>query len=424
MHKAQFVLVVLMLPLLVGCTLFGETPTPLAWQPTSAPTAVSQEIRPTSTAPPLPSRTASPTATLTPTPTPSAPSPSPTPAITEQAISVEVPHAGQTVTNPIHIQGHATIYPFEGTFLARVYDSDERLIAEVPIMAQGEPGGPASFTAEVYYGGHPGAGRLAILELSPRDGSVVAVTSVALVLRGPPGGGLIEMPQPLEKVTLPIKLLARVARPDTDVSVTVRWQDGTQFAHEFHTLAGLDGRGLIIVPLDFVDNTHAQPSTQDGALMIHDLQGTLLAYQPVHILHPTDPRTMSTQVFWVKDGTVMPQPRQIPRTPGIGRASLELLLWGPVPQNPEGYTTALPLPADVLTYPGRGPEWGERVRLLDLRIVDRVAYADFSAELRAHAGGAEQVVLMRTQIEQTLLQFPTVDQVVITVEGQTGWLEP
>lgn len=335
-----------------------------------------------------------------------------------------MPHPGQAVTNPIYIQGRTATYPFEGTLLARVYDSEKQLVAEAPILAQGEPGSTASFKAKIYYGGRPGAGQLVILELSPRDGNVVASASVAITLLGFPGGGVIEMPQPLEEVTLPIKLMARVAQPGTDVNVTVRWQDGTQFTHIFRTLAGLDGRGLLVVPLDFVERSPRHPVTQDGAIMIHDLEGALLAYQPVRILHPTDSRTMPTQVFWIKHGAVVPQPLRIPRTPGIGRASLETLLWGPVPQNIEGYTTALPLPADVLEYPGRGPDWGERVRLLDLRIVDRVAYADFSAELRAHSGGAEQVVLMRTQIEKTLLQFSTVDRVVITVQGQTGWLEP
>ena len=133
---------------------------------------------------------------------------------------------------------------------------------------------------------------------------------------------------------------------------------------------------------------------------------------------------MATNVYWVVQEEVMAQRIRIPRTLGIGRASLDALLWGPAPGNPQAYTTALPTPEEVLNHPGRGTAWGERVRLKDLRIVDGVAYADFSGEILAHHGGAAQVLLMRAQIEQTLLQFSTVSQVVITVEGQPDMLEP
>ena len=57
-------------------------------------------------------------------------------------------------------------------------------------------------------------------------------------------------------------------------------------------------------------------------------------------------------------------------------------------------------------------------------LVDGVARADFSKELLANAGGAARMSLIRQQIEQTLLQFSTVNQVIITVEGQEGALGP
>jgi spore germination protein GerM len=57
--------------------------------------------------------------------------------------------------------------------------------------------------------------------------------------------------------------------------------------------------------------------------------------------------------------------------------------------------------------------------------VDGVATADFSRELRAYGGGSLRVMLIRKQISQTLMQFPTVHTVRIAIEGQTeGVLEP
>ncbi len=142
------------------------------------------------------------------------------------------------------------------------------------------------------------------------------------------------------------------------------------------------------------------------------------------VLHPGDANTLGVNVYWVRNEQVTPQPIRVPRTLGIGRASLEALLWGPVPNNLDGFQTAIPLPAEVLTAANRGADWDERVRVMGLTIINGVARADFSKELLANAGGAARMSLIRQQIEQTLLQFSTVKQVIITVEGQAGALGP
>jgi spore germination protein GerM len=112
---------------------------------------------------------------------------------------------------------------------------------------------------------------------------------------------------------------------------------------------------------------------------------------------------------------VQPEYRRIPRTQAVGTAALELLLEGP--QQP-GLSTSIPTPEEVQSYPGRQPDWGDRVRLLDLTIEDGVATANFSQEMRAYGGGSARVDMIRKQITQTLLQFPTVQEVRIAVEGE------
>jgi hypothetical protein len=57
----------------------------------------------------------------------------------------------------------------------------------------------------------------------------------------------------------------------------------------------------------------------------------------------------------------------------------------------------------VLSYLGRAPGWGVRVMLRSLSIVDSVATADFSKELKAYGGGSLRVMLIRQQIRQTLM---------------------
>ncbi|MCJ7550123.1 MAG: GerMN domain-containing protein [Anaerolineae bacterium] len=385
----------------------AATATPIAVAPTETATLILPSITPTS-APVLP-------------PTPR---PTDTPAPVDQVITLDMPAPGQTVENPLQLRGQVKILPFEGTLVIRIIDSSGQVAAEVPIIADGTIGGPATFEATVTYVGIPGPGRVEVLDISAKDGSIIAKATAQVTLAGLPVGRHIELPPPRADVTLPIRLLARVGAPGQDVNVRVTWDDGTQFSHVFPALAGLDGRGLLVVPLDVADPGFRHPPTQNGTIQIHTIEGSTLAWQPVRILAPDDPGTVGTNVFWVVDETVVAQQIRIPQTLGIGRASLEVLLWGPVPQNDSGYTTLIPGPEQVLAYGGRSPEWGERPELRDLTIENGIAYADFSLELSAHAGGAMLTSLIREQIEATLTQFSTVEGVVISINGVTGVLEP
>jgi len=363
--------------------------------------------------PPTTPPTATATATLPPTPTEPV-----------QTLTLTAPRDGMQVGNPVTVKGSAAIRPFEGTLVIRIVDAAGRVLAEKPTIAEGPIEGPAAFEETVLYGGAPGPARIEVLEISARDGSVVAKAGASVTLQGFPGGGVIESPQPQEEVTLPILLQARAGQPGEDLNVTVTWDDGSQFAHVLTARQGLDGHGLLIVALDQVEPSPLRPQTQSGAVEIHTLQGERLAWQPVRILSPYDPGTMSTNVVWIVGEGTVAQRIRIPRTLGIGKASLRALLWGPVPHNEAGFETAIPSPKEVLTYPGRGADWGERVQLNSLTIIDGVARADFSPEITAHAGGALVTSLIRKQIEETLLQFSTVDQVEITVDGQPDRLQP
>jgi hypothetical protein len=347
------------------------------------------------------------------------------PATPAQVISLEIPASNASVGNPLRIQGRTTLMPFEGNLVVRVYDAWGQLAAQTPIVAQGNYGGPATFEAEITYGGVPGAGKIEVVETSPKDGSVEAQTSVNITLQGLQGSGYVEMPGPLEQVTLPVRLLARVGQSGQQINITVTWEDGTQFARVLTTLPGRDGRGVAISALDWVsDPRPTQPATQNGHIQIHNLDGQLLVWQPIEILHPDDPGTIGTNVYWVINEEVVAEPIRIPRTLGIGRASLNALLWGPVPGNLSAYTTALPHPVDIIDYPGRTADWKEYIRVQDLTIIDGVARVDVSGEILAHMGGATGVLLIREQIAQTLLQFSTVNEVIITVAGQPDMLEP
>jgi hypothetical protein len=244
----------------------------------------------------------------------------------------------------------------------------------------------------------------------------------------PPAPARIELPAANQQVVLPLHILARGGQPGEQVTAMLTWQDGTRLTQVFTLLREADSQGLLIGNLDWVNRLHApQPRTQSATLELRRVDQTVLARQKVTVLSPNDQNTQEIKVYWTVSGAeeVQPQVRRVIRTARIGTAALEELLWGPPTISQVGFRTALPTPAEVLAYPGRGADWGPRVTLRSLNIVNGVATADFSPELRAYGGGSLRVKLIRDQITRTLTQFPTVQQVRIAIAGQTiDGLEP
>lgn len=107
---------------------------------------------------------------------------------------------------------------------------------------------------------------------------------------------------------------------------------------------------------------------------------------------------------------VFPANRTIPRTPAVGRAALEELLNGPTStERAQGFFTSLP----------------NSVRVQSLTIENGVARVDFNQALEQGVGGSCRVAAIRSQITQTLRQFPTVENVVITINRrEEGILQP
>ena len=122
----------------------------------------------------------------------------------------------------------------------------------------------------------------------------------------------------------------------------------------------------------------------------------------------TPGRTLSLKVYFAtvvnNDVQLVPVERTIPYTPQMGRASLDLLLAGPNEEEKRrGLQTSIPA----------------GVQVKGLRIENGVAYADFDQKLGEGVGGSLRVGTIRRQITQTLLQFSTVREVVISIDGRS-----
>lgn len=101
---------------------------------------------------------------------------------------------------------------------------------------------------------------------------------------------------------------------------------------------------------------------------------------------------------------VVPTSRQIPRAQQTARAALEELLKGPTEtETTRGFITSIP----------------SGVQIQRLVIENRTAIVDFDETLQSQVGGSCRVAAIRAQITQTLRQFDTVDQVVISINGRT-----
>ena len=102
--------------------------------------------------------------------------------------------------------------------------------------------------------------------------------------------------------------------------------------------------------------------------------------------------------------SVFPVERHVPETKTLGRVALEQLVQGPtLRERQEGYFTSLP--------PG--------VEIERLAIADGVAQAEFTETLEWGVGGSCRVLAIRSQIEKTLKQFPSVKEVIISIDGRT-----
>ena len=100
---------------------------------------------------------------------------------------------------------------------------------------------------------------------------------------------------------------------------------------------------------------------------------------------------------------VFPTNRQIPKTQAVARAAIEELLKGPTAQEQSaGYSTSLP----------------SNVKIQSLSIENGVAKIDFSKELEQGVGGSCRVSAIRAQITETLKQFKTVNEVIISIDSQ------
>jgi hypothetical protein len=109
-----------------------------------------------------------------------------------------------------------------------------------------------------------------------------------------------------------------------------------------------------------------------------------------------DPEISCNKVFAVE--------RQVPQTAAVARAALNWLLSGPTnAEKDAGFFTSI----------------NSGVKIQSLTIENGTAYVDFDEQLEYQMGGSCRVSAIRAQITETLKQFSTVKNVIISINGRT-----
>jgi len=96
--------------------------------------------------------------------------------------------------------------------------------------------------------------------------------------------------------------------------------------------------------------------------------------------------------------------RQVPKTLAVTKTAIEALLRGATQEEiNQGFVSNI----------------NSGVRIQKLIIENGVAKIDFDEQLEFQVGGSCRVAAIRAQITETLKQFPTVDSVLISINGRT-----
>ena len=222
----------------------------------------------------------------------------------------------------------------------------------------------------------------------------------------------VDAPSPGETVESPLRVDGQARGGwffEANFPVTLLQEDGSVVAEHYATAEG-EWMTDQFVPFSS-EILFSHPGPGRGWLVIHRANPSGLSEQEEEVRIPVrfgDTETMDVVVHFSREGEAdceetVAVPRVITRTDAPARAALEHLLAGPTStEREEGYFSAIPA----------------GVSIQRLTLDGGTAEVDLSEQLEAGSGGACRAQAIRSQIENTLLHFPSVETVVISVNGR------
>ncbi|MDD5071441.1 MAG: GerMN domain-containing protein [Patescibacteria group bacterium] len=172
-------------------------------------------------------------------------------------------------------------------------------------------------------------------------------------------------------------------------------EDFVPFEAKLEFFDAIGGRGELVLKKD---NPSGLPENDD-ALRVPIIFGGTEEKIKIKVYfnnNRLDPEFSCNKVF--------PAEREVIKTEAIARAALEELLKGATEEEKEeGFFTSI----------------NSGVEVQSLTIKDGMAKVDFDEQLEFQVGGSCRVSAISAQIRETLKQFSTVDEVIISINGRT-----
>jgi len=268
--------------------------------------------------------------------------------------------------------------------------------------------------------------------------TVLLLLAVALILLA----GLVFIFLPQEKVNAPgvlerpgIEIFSptpnEVIESPLKISGMVSGNGWTGFEGQVGTVTLLDEQSTALVQTFLPATTEwmalpvafekyiafTSPKEQKGVLVFHNENASgLPEHDREFLLNVTIARTQgqlaTVKAYFINTiqdpevscDKVFPIEREVPKTEAIARAALGELLKGLTPMEKNaGFATSI----------------NQGVAIQSLVIENGIAKVDFSEALQKGVAGSCKVIAIRAQITQTLKQFSTVKEVIISIDGNT-----
>ncbi|MDD3102375.1 MAG: GerMN domain-containing protein, partial [Patescibacteria group bacterium] len=199
------------------------------------------------------------------------------------------------------------------------------------------------------------------------------------------------------EASFPVKLLdssgAEIAKGIAQAKSDWMTEDFVPFTATLQFNVPVETKGILILEKD---NPSGLPENADELRVPVIIASTEMTTIRVYFNNnKLDPEISCNKVFSVE--------RKIIKTEAIGRAALEELLKGATEEEKaQGFFSSI----------------NSGVKIQKLIIDNGTAKIDFDKQLEFQVGGSCRVSAIRAQIVETLKQFPTVKNVVISIDGR------
>ena len=223
---------------------------------------------------------------------------------------------------------------------------------------------------------------------------------------------IVYSPQPGEEVSLPLIIRGEARVFESTLNYRIKDADGT-IIYENFAMAAAPDMGQY-GPFDLSVN-YPKPKGATGTVEVFEYSakdGSEINKATI----PVNFKNVASSMVKVYFGNskedpgamdcnkVFPTERRVPATSAVGRAAIEELLKGPdMIEAQKGFFTSI----------------NSGVKIKSIKIEGDTVKIDFDQMLEQAVGGSCRVSAIRAQITETLKQFPSVKNVVISIDGRT-----